>query len=256
MLEKKHRAFNPIIIIPARLGSSRLPKKPLIDICGKPMIVHVWEKAVESGIGPVLVATDNTEILNKIVENGGKAVLTEISHSSGSDRVFEAVERFDENKKYDLVVNLQGDMPLINPKIIKNLVKSVQSEEITSLVSLAKLDDIKEESNVKVAISWDKEKNTLKLSSGKALFFSRLPIPHNAKNYWHHIGVYAWKRDALFKFVQSPQSDLEISENLEQLRALEIGMSIRVIKTDFPTIGVDTFRDLEKVRSMISKQNI
>ena len=101
MLEKKHRAFNPIIIIPARLGSSRLPKKPLIDICGKPMIVHVWEKAVESGIGPVLVATDNTEILNKIVENGGKAVLTEISHSSGSDRVFEAVERFDENKKYD-----------------------------------------------------------------------------------------------------------------------------------------------------------
>ena len=247
---------NTAIIIPTRLGAQRFPNKPLAKINNLPMIIHGLNRAKESKVGEVFVATPDKEIIEVVKKNGGKAVLTEISHSSGSDRVFEAVERFDENKKYDLVVNLQGDMPLINPKIIKNLVKSVQSEEITSLVSLAKLDDIKEESNVKVAISWDKEKNTLKLSSGKALFFSRLPIPHNAKNYWHHIGVYAWKRDALFKFVQSPQSDLEVSENLEQLRALEIGMSIRVIKTDFPTIGVDTFKDLEKVRSMISKQNI
>ncbi len=251
-LQKEIKAFNPIIIIPARMGSIRLPGKPMLDIAGKPMIMRVWEKAVNSDIGPVLVATDDRKILNCIDSNGGKAILTNRSHNSGSDRVFEAIEIFDKQRKFDLIINLQGDMPLINPEIIKVLAQSVKTEEITSLVSLAKPEDIKESSSVKVAVSWDEEKKNSNIS-GKALFFSRSPIPYNAKNYWNHIGIYAWKRDALSKFVKSPQSQLEVLEKLEQLRALEMGMSIRVIKTDFSTIGVDTSKDLKKVRAMISE---
>ena len=155
----------------------------------------------------------------------------EVVHDSGL-RGFEAIEIFDKQRKFDLIINLQGDMPLINPEIIKVLAQSVKTEEITSLVSLAKVEDIKEPSSVKVAVSWDEEEKNSNIS-GKALFFSRSPIPYNAKNYWNHIGIYAWKRDALSKFVKSPQSQLEVSEKLEQLRALEMGMSIRVIKTDF-----------------------
>ena len=203
-LQKEIKAFNPIIIIPARMGSIRLPGKPMLDIAGKPMIMRVWEKAVNSDIGPVLVATDDRKILNCIDSNGGKAILTNRSHNSGSDRVFEAIEIFDKQRKFDLIINLQGDMPLINPEIIKVLAQSVKTEEITSLVSLAKPEDIKEPSSVKVAVSWDEEKKNSNIS-GKA-YFLVVHLYHIMLKIIGIILVYTLGKETLYPNLLNPLS--------------------------------------------------
>ena len=243
---------NSLVIIPARLNSTRLPQKALKEIHGKSMIWHVWSRAVKSSIGPVIVATDSNKIADIIISEGGDAILTKKDHASGSDRVYEALEIFDPNNKFDLIINLQGDVPNFNPMMLKQLVSTKQNADIGTLVSIAREDEINDPSVVKTVVSW--ENNLSSFKKGKALYFSRASIPFNSKKFWHHIGVYSWKRKSLEKFISLPISNLEETEKLEQLRALEAGMSIEVSEIKDSPIGVDTIDDLNKVRKMMSKQ--
>ncbi|MFO0388093.1 MAG: 3-deoxy-manno-octulosonate cytidylyltransferase [Alphaproteobacteria bacterium] len=238
--------MNPIILIPARMASTRLPDKPLADIGGKPMIVHVWERAVRSGIGEVVVACDNTLIQNAIEKAGGKAVLTNPDLPSGSDRIWAALKEL--NSNYDVVVNVQGDMPTIDPSTIKQAVSLLENDtvDIATLASVIRDEkEIHDPAVVKVAIA----------ASGKALYFSRAPIPHGEGEYFHHIGIYAYQRSALEKFVSLPPSPLEKREKLEQLRALEAGMRIDVAVIDTVPLGVDTPETLKKARKWYEQYN-
>ena len=243
--------LKPIIIIPSRLGSTRLQKKALKIINGQPMICHVWSNALKADLGPVVVATDSEKISNVIDAKGGNAILTDVNHHSGSDRIYEALCKFDPNFSYDLIINLQGDMPIFNPEVLQNLVSKIKNEDITTLVCKANLDEISDPNVVKAVISWDKNYDDY----GTALYFSRTQVPYNALTYWHHIGIYAWKRKSLKKFISFPVSNLEKTEKLEQLRALENGMIIKVVKTKDHFIGVDTQKDLNKVRNKIKNQS-
>ena len=244
-----YKSYNPIIIIPARMGSSRLFGKPLKKIQGKPMIWHVWSRALKCNIGPVFVATDSIKIAEQIESEGGQTVLTSESHPSGSDRVFEALEKIDSKKKYDLVINLQGDIPSFETKYLKLLVSYIGSYDLCTFVVKAKNNEINNHSIVKTVVSWDKDNG----KHGKAIYFSRNSVPFGAEKFWHHIGIYAWKRNSLEKFVQLPPSQLETEEKLEQLRALEFGMDIRVVKIIKPPLSVDTEEDLLKVRELMKE---
>lgn len=238
--------MNPIILIPARMASTRLPDKPMADIGGKPMIVHVWERAVRSGIGEVVVACDNPLIQNAIEKAGGKAVLTNPDLPSGSDRIWAALKEL--NSNYDVVVNVQGDMPTIDPSIIKQAVSLLENDtvDIATLASVIRDEkEIHDPAVVKVAIA----------ASGKALYFSRAPIPHGEGEYFHHIGIYAYQRSALEKFVSLLPSPLEKREKLEQLRALEAGMRIDVAVIDTVPLGVDTPETLKKARKWYEQHN-
>ena len=241
---------NTAIIIPTRLGAKRFPNKPLVKINNIPIIIHVLNRAKESKIGEVIVATPDNEICKIVEENGGEAILTKTNHPSGTDRVYEAyVKRFKNN--FDLIINLQGDMPCFDTDIIANLLSHIQGEDITTLVSLAKKSEISDPNVVKVAMSWD---NNMK-NFGKAVYFSRSSIPFNSREYWHHIGIYAWKRNSLKKFISLSPSQLETIEKLEQLRALEYGMQIKALKVKNAPIGVDTQNDLDRVRSLMNNKN-
>ena len=202
-------------------------------------------------LGPVVVATDSKKISKVIDAKGGNAILTDTNHQSGSDRVYEALCKFDLNFNYDLIINLQGDMPIFDPEVLQNLVSKIKSEDITTLVCKANLDEISDPNVVKAVISWDKNDR----DNGTALYFSRTQVPYNALTYWHHIGIYAWKRKSLKNFISLPVSNLEKTEKLEQLRALENGMIIKVVKTKDHFIGVDTQKDLNKVRNKIKNQS-
>ena len=243
--------LKPIIIIPSRLGSTRLQKKALKIINGQPMICHVWSNALKADLGPVVVATDSEKISNVIDAKGGNTILTNANHQSGSDRIYEALSKFDPSFNYDLIINLQGDMPIFDPGVLQNLVSKIKSEDITTLVCKANFDEISDPNVVKAVISWDKNYDDY----GTALYFSRTQVPYNALTYWHHIGIYAWKRKSLKKFISFPVSNLEKTEKLEQLRALENGMIIKVVKTKDHFIGVDTQKDLNKVRNKIKNQS-
>ena len=198
-----------------------------------------------------MVATDSEKISNVIDAKGGNTILTDANHQSGSDRIYEALSKFDPNFSYDLIINLQGDMPIFDPGVLQNLVSKIKSEDITTLVCKANLDEISDPNVVKAVISWDKNDDDY----GTALYFSRTQVPYNALTYWHHIGIYAWKRKSLKKFISFPVSNLEKTEKLEQLRALENGMIIKVVKTKDHFIGVDTQKDLNKVRNKIKNQS-
>ena len=237
--------LKPIIIIPSRLGSTRLQKKALKIINGQPMICHVWSNALKADLGPVVVATDSEKISNVIDAKGGNAILTNANHQSGSDRIYEALSKFDPSFNYDLIINLQGDMPIFDPGVLQNLVSKIKSEDITTLVCKANFDEISDPNVVKAVISWDKNDDDY----GTALYFSRTQVPYNALTYWHHIGIYAWRRDILEKFVKLKPSSLENTEKLEQLRALESGMQIHTIITSEHPIGVDTKSDLKKAEN-------
>ena len=246
-----HKVNKAIIIIPARMGSTRLYGKPLVNINGKPMIWHVWSRAIKSNIGPVVVATDTKEIADKIIAEGGNAIITSDTHLSGSDRVFEAIEKVDSGKNYELVINLQGDIPNLNSENLKSLIPENYEFDICTFVTQAKKSEIEQQSVVKTVVAWANNKKI----NGKALYFSRNVVPFGAEKFWHHIGIYLWKRSSLEKFVSLPQSYLEKVENLEQLRALEFGMNIKVIKIKDAPLSVDTEDDLFKVRRLMEKNN-
>lgn len=236
-----------VTIIPARLASQRLPEKPLADIAGLPMIVRVLKQAEKANIGPVVVACCSNEIKKIVEDHGGKAILTDPALPSGTDRVYAALQAFDPNCQYQHVINLQGDLPLVSPEHLKMMVKHMESSPYQIMTIAAPIHDKSEITNsnvVKIAMQESEQG-----SKTRAYFFSRSAIPSEAKTFYHHIGIYGFDRKALERFVSLPPSYLEKTERLEQLRALEDGMTIDVVIVDTPPQSVDTPEDLDKVRA-------
>jgi 3-deoxy-manno-octulosonate cytidylyltransferase (CMP-KDO synthetase) len=244
--------MNPIILIPARLASTRLTNKPLQIINDEPMIVHVWRRAMEANIGEVVVACDDERIARAIQEKGGQAVMTHADLPSGSDRIWAALEEIDPHEKYDVVINLQGDLPDLAPRLLQKVLKPLQDEQVdigTLGTAFSNDQDRKDPNQVKIILSKAADK-----TSGRALYFTRADAPYGAKEAYYHIGIYAYRRPALARYISLPVSDLEATEKLEQLRALEAGMRIDVELVDQKPVGVDTPEDLENARrSMLQK---
>lgn len=232
--------MNPLILIPARLASTRLPNKPLAVIGGAPMIVQVWKRAVASGIGDVVVACDSRAIADAVETAGGVAVMTDPNLPSGSDRIHAALGILDAKKKYDVVLNVQGDMPTLDPSIIIASVKLLENKAVDIGTLAAVITDEQEKNDPAVV--------KIALAGSRALYFSRALIPHGDGPHYHHIGIYAYRREALETFVNLAPSPLEMREKLEQLRALEAGMRIDVAVVDAVPLGVDTPEGLEKAR--------
>jgi len=241
---------NPVIIVPARMAAQRLPGKPLSDIHGEAMIVHVWRRAMETGIGPVLVATDSDEIAAAVRAAGGIAVMTRADHPSGSDRIHEAVENFDPEGRYDIIVNVQGDLPTIDPGIIARALQPLADPavDIATLAAVIVREEEKTAMQVVKAVG-----SPLGGNRFRALYFTRATAPWGEGDLLHHIGLYVYRRAALRKFVSLPPSALEKREKLEQLRALEAGMRIDIMQVETVPLGVDTPEDLERARQILKK---
>ena len=244
------RPRNPVVIIPARMASTRLPGKPLADIQGLPMIVQVWRRAVEADLGPVVVAAAEREIAAAVEAAGGKAVLTRPDHPSGSDRIYEAVSHLDPDGRFDAVVNLQGDLPTVDPASVRACLGLLDTAgvDIGTLAAVIVREDERRDPNVVKAVVPLAPGQT----AGRALYFSRAAVPAGDGDLLHHIGLYAYRRDALARFVALPPGILERRERLEQLRALENGMRIDVALVDTVPLGVDTPADLERARRMLA----
>jgi 3-deoxy-manno-octulosonate cytidylyltransferase (CMP-KDO synthetase) len=240
---------NPIILIPARMNASRLPGKPLADIHGAPMIVHVWRRATEADVGPVWVAADDPRVMEAIASAGGKAVMTRSNHPSGSDRIFEALDVVDADGVHDVVVNIQGDLPTIQPSVVRTCLKPLTDHavDIATLATPITREQEKDDSNVVKVIATELDPSRL-----RALYFTRARAPWDEGRLLHHIGLYAYRREALRRFVGLPPSPLERREKLEQLRALEAGMRIDVALVDTAPLGVDGPHDLERAREMLA----
>ncbi|MBF9233685.1 3-deoxy-manno-octulosonate cytidylyltransferase [Microvirga alba] len=240
---------DPLVLIPARLAATRLPNKPLADIAGEPMIVHVLRRAQEAGIGPVAVATDAPEIAEAVTRAGGRAVLTRADHASGSDRIFEAVEKLDPEGRHDVVVNVQGDLPTVDPRAIAASIAPLSDSavDLSTLVAVIKREEERADPNVVKMVGSE-------VSPGRfrALYFTRAMAPYGEGPLYHHIGLYAYRRKALQRFVNLPPSALELREKLEQLRALEAGMRIDAVLVHDVPLGVDTPHDLERAREIIA----
>lgn len=246
------KTMNPIVIIPARLASTRLPNKPLADIAGVTMIERVWRQAVAAALGPVLVAAAEPAIVEVIARAGGQAVLTDPALPSGSDRVFAALETIDPQRSHDVVVNLQGDLPALDPAVIRAVADVLASSGSDIATLAAEIDDHADFDNpsvVKPVVAWNADGR-----SGRALYFTRVRAPSGEGPLFHHIGIYAFRREALARFVALPPSPLEQREKLEQLRALEAGMTVAVARVDAVPLSVDTPADLEKARALIGRR--
>jgi 3-deoxy-manno-octulosonate cytidylyltransferase (CMP-KDO synthetase) len=241
--------MNPVTIIPARMASTRLPGKPLADIAGEPLIVRVWRQAMRAALGPVLVAVAEPEIAQVIERAGGRAVLTDPALASGSDRVFAALETADPEGRFDAVVNLQGDLPAVDPLALRLVTEALEMSGADIATLAAPIDDPADFDNpnvVKPVVAWDASGR-----SGRALYFTRARAPAGEGMLYHHVGIYAFTRAALARFVSLPPSPLESREKLEQLRALEAGMRIEVARIDAVPLSVDTPADLERARKLI-----
>jgi 3-deoxy-manno-octulosonate cytidylyltransferase (CMP-KDO synthetase) len=240
---------NPIVVIPARMGSTRLPGKPLVDIGGVPMIVRVWREAVRADVGPVVVAAAEKRIAKVIEDAGGKAVLTDPLLPSGTDRVNAAVGQVDSENGYDAVINMQGDIPFFDPTILRSVMTTLCSSGTDMATLATEMDkaDVENPNAVKIVVAWRADNP----HGGRALYFSRNRVPAGDGPYFHHIGIYAYTRAALAHFVSLPPSPLEKREKLEQLRALEAGMTIAVARIDSMPMSVDTPEDLRKARATL-----
>jgi 3-deoxy-manno-octulosonate cytidylyltransferase (CMP-KDO synthetase) len=237
---------NPIVVIPSRMASTRLPGKPLADIHGRPMIVHVLDRGREADIGPVAVACGDPEIADVVRTFGGTAVMTDPTLPRGSDRVHAALAELDPRGRHDVVVNLQGDLPTIPPVYLRAVLAPLEDPGIDIATLVAPIDTDEEAalpSVVKAACAFDRGR-----AVAPALYFSRVPIPWGDGPRWHHIGIYAFRRPALAQFVALPEAPLERRESLEQLRALEAGMRIACARVERAPFGVDTQDDLERAR--------
>jgi 3-deoxy-manno-octulosonate cytidylyltransferase (CMP-KDO synthetase) len=234
-----------IAVIPARFGSTRFPGKPLSKILDKPMIQHVYERAKQSKeLDEIIVATDHQEIFNVVSSFGGKVLMTKTSHESGSDRMAEVAEKVDG----DIFLNIQGDEPLIEPKLIDLIVQESKKHLNSVITAKKRIDNGKDIDNPNIVkVVTDKNNN--------ALYFSRSPIPYNRSGrefiYYKHIGIYCYPKEILKKYVQLPKSSYEMCELLEQLRLLENGFNIKVIDTNYDSIGVDTIEDIKKVEKIL-----
>ncbi|MES2750522.1 MAG: 3-deoxy-manno-octulosonate cytidylyltransferase [Pseudomonadota bacterium] len=239
-----------LVLIPARMAATRLPGKPLLDISGLPMIVHVLRRAEAAGIGRVVVATDAPDIARAVTTHGGKAIMTRADHPSGSDRIFEALEALDGSGQIDTIINVQGDLPTISPADIKSVLVPLDDPkvDIATLAAVIAKDDEHTNPNVVKVVG-----SPMSATRLRALYFTRATAPYGEGPRYHHIGLYAYRRDALARFVALPPSPLEVREKLEQLRALEAGMRIDVTVVDTVPLGVDTPHDLETARQMLGK---
>ena len=238
------------MLIPARMASTRLPGKPLAEIAGQPMIVHVLERARAAAIGPVVVACAEPAIADAVEAADGRAVLTDPDHPSGSDRVFEALQAVDPAGEHDAVVNLQGDLPTLDPALPARSLAILADPAVDIGTLAAEIVDPAERNDpsvVKAVVS-----HRLGETHGRALYFTRATAPSGEGPLWHHIGLYAYRREALARFVALPSSPLERRERLEQLRALEDGMRIEVAFVDTVPLGVDTPAQLEQARALVS----
>jgi 3-deoxy-manno-octulosonate cytidylyltransferase (CMP-KDO synthetase) len=237
-----------IVLIPSRLSATRLPNKPLADIHGVPMVVHVWRRAMEAGIGPVVVACDDESIAAVVRAAGGEAVLTRVDHASGSDRIHEAVMRIDPHGRYDVVLNVQGDLPTIDPASVAACFAPLADAAVDIATIAAEITREEE----KTAPSVVKVIGTpIAADRLRALYFTRATAPTGSGPLYHHIGLYAYRRAALDRFVALPPATLELREKLEQLRALEAGMRIDVALVNTVPLGVDTPDDLERARALL-----
>jgi 3-deoxy-manno-octulosonate cytidylyltransferase (CMP-KDO synthetase) len=231
------------------MSATRLPGKPLAEIAGEPMIVHVWRRAVGAGIGPVAVAADTPDVLRAVEEAGGRAVATRPDHASGSDRIWEAVEALDPEGRHDVVVNVQGDLPTIDPRLIAACVAPL-SESAVDIATLAVVITREEERTASSVVKL--VGSEVAPGRVRALYFTRATAPWGDGPLLHHIGLYAYRRTALKRFVALPPSPLEVREKLEQLRALEAGMRIDATIVNTVPLGVDTPEDLERARAIMS----
>jgi 3-deoxy-manno-octulosonate cytidylyltransferase (CMP-KDO synthetase) len=239
-----------LVLIPARMAASRLPGKPLMEMAGLPMIVHVLRRAEAAGIGRVAVATDTREIADVVTAHGGEAVMTRSDHPSGSDRVFEALGTLDPGGKAEIVVNLQGDFPTIGADNIRDVLGPLSDSEVDIATLAAEIHTTEEALNPNVVKAVGSPIGPRRL---RALYFTRATAPHGNGPRYHHIGLYAYRRQALERFVRLPPSPLEQQERLEQLRALEAGMRIDITIVDTVPRGVDTPADLESTRQILAK---
>lgn len=242
------KSLNPVVVIPARMASTRLPGKPLAEIDGLPMIVQVWKRATEAEVGPVIVAVAEKEVAAAVEAAGGIAIMTEADLPSGSDRVFQAVEIFDPDGKYDAIINLQGDLPALDPAAVCDAADALSQTDADIATLVAEIKDpeeLQDDAAVKAVVSLANG-----ATYGPALWFSRLQTPWGDGPHYHHIGIYAYRRSALERFVALPPSPLEKREKLEQLRALEAGMKISAALVDTVPLGVDTPEDLRRIREL------
>jgi 3-deoxy-manno-octulosonate cytidylyltransferase (CMP-KDO synthetase) len=241
---------NPIILIPSRLASTRLADKPLADINGLAMIIHCLHRAQEADLGPVVVACGDREIADVIQTHGGQAVMTDPDHPSGSDRIYEALCQVDPDGKYDCIINVQGDLPTIDPQIIRAVFEPLSDPDvdIATLVAAIRIEEERTNPNVVKAAVGFSDGQTI----GRALYFSRATVPFGEGDHYHHIGLYAYRREALKRFVALAPGILEQREKLEQLRALENGMRIDAALVDTVPFGVDTPADLDKARQLLA----
>ena len=241
-------ADDVLILIPARMASTRLPGKPLADIAGLPMIVQVLRRAEAAEIGPVVVATDDETIFTAVEKAGGRAVMTRADHPSGSDRIFEALGLVDPDGRVKFVVNVQGDLPTLEPADLAASLRPLTDPKVDIATLAAEIRKPEERINPNVVKVIGSPITPKRL---RALYFTRASAPSGDGPLYHHIGLYAYRRTALERFVSLPPSPLELREKLEQLRALEAGMRIDVTIVDSVPLGVDTPEDLETARAML-----
>jgi 3-deoxy-manno-octulosonate cytidylyltransferase (CMP-KDO synthetase) len=245
---------NNLIIIPSRMQSKRLPGKPLLDIEGIPMVIRVAKQAIKSNVGLVYIACCDKEVYNTAINFGINVIMTNPNHNSGTDRIYEAFKNIDNSNKIDTIINLQGDMPTISSNIIRELVKlkeTIPSDIYTLVNEINDENDKLDKDIVKVVLSVNKNEKY-----GRALYFSRSLIPYGKGPVYHHIGIYAYSRDSLEKFISLKPSNLEKRESLEQLRALEANMDIKVSIVEDNPIGVDNLADFNKACDYIKKNKI
>ena len=238
-----------LVLIPARMAATRLPGKPLADIAGEAMIVHVWRRAVEAAIGRVAVATDEPAIAAAVRAAGGEAVMTAAHHPNGTSRIHEAARLLD--AEADIIVNVQGDIPTVEPRSIAACLAPLADPavDIATIAAVIRREEERTDPNVVKIAGAEVGPGRL-----RALYFSRAPIPSGDGPLLHHIGLYAYRRDALERYVRLPPSPLELREKLEQLRALEAGMRIDVTVVDAVPLGVDTPADLERARLVLQRR--
>jgi 3-deoxy-manno-octulosonate cytidylyltransferase (CMP-KDO synthetase) len=239
-----------LVVIPARMASTRLPGKPLADIAGEPMIVHVMRRAQAAEIGPVVIATDSEVIAACVEKAGGRAVMTRADHASGSDRIFEALQAADPERRAEIVVNVQGDLPTLAPSDVAAAIEPLADPAVDIGTLAAEITRADERTNPNVVKVVGTPIGAKRL---RALYFTRATAPWGAGALYHHIGLYAYRRAALARFIGLPPSALEQREKLEQLRALEAGMRVDVTVVDSVPLGVDTAEDLERARELLAR---
>jgi 3-deoxy-manno-octulosonate cytidylyltransferase (CMP-KDO synthetase) len=237
-----------LVLIPARMASNRLPGKALADIAGLPMVVHVVRRAEAAQVGPVVVATDSEAIATAVEKSGGRALMTRADHPSGSDRIFEALGTVGGNAR--IIVNVQGDLPTLQPDDVRAALKPLADAAVDIATIAAEIRDEAERDNPNVVKVVGTPISARHL---RALYFTRATAPFGEGPLYHHIGLYAYRRAALERFVALPPSWLEQRERLEQLRALEAGMRIDVAIVDSVPLGVDTPADLERARALLAR---